>query len=284
VEAVRVQLDNGSRGGGLGRVGGRVLRFMQHSLVARLTAVAIVAIVWQWGLPQFGRSIVPPLGHIFREMWNQAREGIVFQQFGISLSRLGVGFVLTMLLGIALGIGLGKSRLFEAAMHDFTVIGVTFPYLITALLVAMWVGFNNIGPVIVMVVAAVPYIALNVSQGVKAVDKKLVDMARSYEVSAGQSYRHVIFPSIYPFLFAAVRLAVSVGWRALIMGEVFAATSGAGYTISGYWRLNQRASLVAMGLYFAVFAVVMERIFAATQRRVFRWRPSSVAVRAARID
>ena len=281
--AVRVRLEQSSTGR-LGAAGRGLWRFVKRPLIVRLTAISLFMSVWQFGMSGFKSLTVPRPGEVFEKIWVLARDGVVVSEFSVSLARLAVGFILTMVLGTILGIFMGRSRLFEAFVHDFTVIGITFPYLITALLVALWIGFGSVGPVIVMVIAGVPFIALNVAQGVQAVDKRLVDMARSFDVSERVLLRHVVFPSVYPFLFAAVRLAWSVGWRALIVGEVFAASSGAGYAIANYWETARSAEVVAMGFYFAVIAVIMERLFAAASSRVFRWRPSSVGVIAPRVQ
>jgi NitT/TauT family transport system permease protein len=250
----------------------------------RLTAILLFMAAWQYGAPHLRSLTIPLPADVFEQVWVLAREGVVVSDFSVSLARLGVGFVLTMTLGTALGLAMGRSRLFDALVHDLTIIGITFPYLITALLVAMWIGFGSVGPVLVMVTAGMPFIALNVAQGVKAVDKKLVDMARSFDVGDRLLLRHVIFPSVYPFLFAAVRLVWSVGWRALIVAEMFASTSGAGYGIAHYWRTGQSAKVGAMAIYFAVVAVIVERIFAAASRRVFRWRPATVGVTIPRVQ
>ena len=251
--------------------------------MARTTAILLVLAVWHWGLAAFGSLVVPTIGSVAKAVWHLAEDGVVVEAFGVSLARLAVGFVVTVILGVVVGVAVGRFRLVEVALHDFVVIGVTWPYLITALLVAIWLGFDGIGPTLVMVTAGVPFVILNTAAGVKSVDKRLVDMARSYGVPERRILRHVILPTTFPFLFAAMRLTFSVGWRALIMAEVFAATVGAGNKISHYWSTSQEEMVVAMGLYFAVFALIMERIFVMMSNRAFRWRVSSVGSTAPQV-
>jgi NitT/TauT family transport system permease protein len=173
------------------------------------------------------------------------------------------------------GVAVGVFRHVDAFLHDFLVAGVTFPYLITALLVAMWFGYGDRGPVIVLVVTALPFVAINVAEGVKCVDRDLVDMARSYDAGWYRTIRHVVLPSVSPFFFASLRFGLSIGWRALILAEVFAATSGAGYEMAEIWERGNAAGLIAFGMYFIIFALLMDRVFAAVSRRAFRWRPAN---------
>jgi NitT/TauT family transport system permease protein len=256
-----------------------VLRIIGHELsrpwVIRLTAVVAFIVTWYLIVEWTGTDLVPLPSAVAREMVDLAREGDVFSQFAISLRRLVIGFALTVVLGTIVGIAVGVFRHVEAFLHDFLVAGVTFPYLITALLVAMWYGYGDRGPIIVLVATALPFVAINVAEGVKCVDRDLVDMARSYDTGRYRTIRHVVLPSVSPFFFASLRFGLSIGWRALILSEVFAATSGAGYEMAEIWERGNAAGLIAFGMYFIIFALVMDRIFAAASRRAFRWRPAT---------
>jgi ABC-type nitrate/sulfonate/bicarbonate transport system permease component len=248
---------------------------LTRPVVIRLTAFLAFLGVWTLIVEWTGTDLVPLPSEVAREMVELAREGDVFSPFAVSLRRLAAGFVITVALGTVVGVAVGVFRHVDAFLHDFLVAGVTFPYLITALLVAMWFGYGDRGPVIVLVVTALPFVAINVAEGVKCVDRDLVDMARSYDTSWYRTIRHVVLPSVSPFFFASLRFGLSIGWRALILAEVFAATSGAGYEMAEIWERGNAAGLIAFGMYFIIFALLMDRVFAAVSRRVFRWRPTT---------
>jgi ABC-type nitrate/sulfonate/bicarbonate transport system permease component len=173
---------------------------------------------------------------------------------------------------------MGLSPRIEALLHDFTIAGLTFPYLIWGLLVAMWVGFDGRGPVIVVAIAAVPYVAINIAEGVRDVPRDLRDMAAAYDVPPRRVVRHVILPSLSPFLFASLRYGLANGWKGLVLAEVFSATSGAGYQIAEFRDHGNFAGVMAFALYFALFSIVVERlVFGRLSQRVFRWRPKKEA-------
>jgi NitT/TauT family transport system permease protein len=236
--------------------------------------VALVA--WQVVAATTASRIFPAPAEVVDAMVEQVRDGTLFDAFSVSLGRLVLGFLLGLLVGTVIGLAMGMLPRVEAVLHDFVVVGLTFPYLIWGLLVAMWFGFEGQGPVIVVFIAALPYVMLNVSEGVRDVSKELRDMARAYEVPTGRMVRHVVLPSLAPFFFASMRYGLANGWKGLVLAEVFAAQSGAGYVINEMREYGHFAGVVGFALYFAAFSIAVEElVFGRLARRVFRWRPTT---------
>ncbi len=241
---------------------------------ARITAPLLFLVAWPVIAPMIPSRILPMPADVVEAMWEQLRDGSLLDAFWVSLARLAVGFVLALVVGTVVGLAMGMSPRIEAMLHDFVVVGLTFPYLIWGLLVAMWFGFGPIGPVLVVFIAGLPYVILNASEGVRDVSKELRDMATAYEVPRERILRHLIVPSLSPFFFASLRYGLANGWKGLVLAEVFAATSGAGYVINEMREYGNFAGVVGFAVYFAIFSIVVERlVFGRLSRRVFRWRP-----------
>jgi ABC-type nitrate/sulfonate/bicarbonate transport system permease component len=262
---------------------GRVVRskrsWFQRTFVtpraARITAPVLFLVAWQLIAPMIPSAILPMPAEVAQAMWEQLRDGTLLEAFSVSLLRLAIGFTLALVVGSIVGLAMGLSPRIEAMFHDFVVVGLTFPYLIWGLLVAMWFGFGWIGPVLVVFIAGLPYVILNTSEGVHDVSKELRDMAAAYEVPRDQVMRHLILPSLSPFFFASLRYGLANGWKGLILAEVFASTSGAGWHITAMRDYGDFAGVVGFAVYFALFSIVVERlVFGRLSRRVFRWRPA----------
>ena len=206
---------------------------------ARITAPVLFLVAWQLRLvdralgllfPERTESaLLPTPAEVVEAMWEQLLDGRLLEAFSVSLLRLAIGFALALLVGSIVGLAMGLSSRVEAMLHDFVIVGLTFPYLIWGLLVAMWWGYAWYGPVLVVIIAGLPYVILNMSEGVRDVSKELRDMANAYEVPRDRVMRHLILPSLSPFFFASLRYGLANGWKGLILAEVFAATSGAGW-------------------------------------------------------
>ena len=242
---------------------------------ARITAPVVFLVAWQVIAPMTGSGILPMPADVVEAMWEQLRDGSLIEAFSVSLLRLAIGFSLALVVGSVVGLAMGMSPRIEAMFHDFVVVGLTFPYLIWGLLVAIWFGFGPIGPVLVVFIAGLPYVILNASEGVRDVSKELRDMATAYEVPRNRILRHLIVPSLSPFFFASLRYGLANGWKGLVLAEVFAATSGAGYHINEMREYGNFAGVVGFAVYFAIFSIIVERlVFGRLSRRVFRWRPT----------
>jgi ABC-type nitrate/sulfonate/bicarbonate transport system permease component len=256
----------------------RLRRTLLTPRAARITAPLAFVLTWQLIAPLIPSRILPMPAEVLEAMIEQVRDGTLFESFSVSLARLGLGFAVALIVGLVIGVAMGMSPSLEAVLHDFVVVGLTFPYLIWGLLVAMWFGFEGQGPVIVVFIAALPYVMVNASEGVRDVSKELIDMAAAYDVPRGRVLRHLILPSLSPFFFASLRYGLANGWKGLILAEVFAATSGAGHAITEMREYGHFPGVIGFALYFAFFSILVERmIFGRLSRRVFRWRPSARA-------
>jgi NitT/TauT family transport system permease protein len=252
---------------------------------ARITAPILFLVAWQLIAPLIPSRILPMPADVFESMVEQARDGSLVDAFSVSLTRLLIGFSAALAVGAVLGLAMGLSSRIEALLHDFVIVGLTFPYLIWGLLVAMWFGFEGHGPVIVVFIAALPYVMLNIAEGVRDVSKDLRDMASAYGVPGDRVVRHLILPSLSPFLFASLRYGLANGWKGLVLAEVFAATSGAGYHINEMREYGDFAGVVGFAVYFAIFSIVVERLlFGRLSRWVFRWRQTTARAEAGPVE
>jgi ABC-type nitrate/sulfonate/bicarbonate transport system permease component len=259
-------------------LGPRLLRAARSPRAARVTFPIVVLLAWQVIAPLIPSRILPMPSEVAEEMWTLLRDGVIVEGFSVSLIRLGLGFTFALVVGTALGIAMGVFARVEAMLHDFVVVGLAFPYLIWGLLVAMWFGFDGIGPIIVVFIAALPYVMLNSAEGVRNVPKELRDMASAYGVPRGRVMRSLVLPSLSPFFFASLRYGLANGWKGLVLAEVFSATTGAGYTIESLADYGNFAGVIAVSFYFAIFSIIVERlVFGRLSTRVFRWRPSIAA-------
>lgn len=197
----------------------------------------------------------------------------VYQTFGISLVRLAAGLVIAIVLGSLIGLLMGRSRRATALLGDFVIADLNMPYLLWALLWSLWLGFSFWTPVFTIVLASVPFVITNVAEGVRNVPRELVDMSASYGVNRRKVVRHVIVPSLMPFLFAGFRYALSLGWKAVVIAELFGSDRGVGWMLKFWYDAHRITALVGYTFFFVVLAVLIDRVFLVwLSRRVFRWQ------------
>jgi NitT/TauT family transport system permease protein len=209
----------------------------------------------------------------------------IYQQFGITLMRLTIGFFIALLLGTIIGLAMGVSKKVDAFFHDWVMGILAMPALVYALFLGIALGFTNRGPILAVVIAGTPFVIINIREGVRNTPRELIDMARSFDVPQNKITRHVLLPSLMPFFFAAIRYAYAVGWKGLVITEVFASDQGMGWSIKFWYDAHRAHGVIGMALFFIIFAMALEKlVFDPLADRAFKWRPKIDAVQMAEGD
>lgn len=248
---------------------------------AKWTMILLLIGSWQVITPLLETDLIPMPLEVLEFMWDEVRgdtlgRTTVWQAFGISLRRLLTGLAIAFAVGTPIGLAMGAWRPVDSFFKDFVVVGLAMPSLVWGLLTGMWFGLGNLAPIITVILAAMPFVILNAAEGVRDVPRDLSEMGRAFGMSRRTVTRHIVFPSLMPFFFAALRYGLGNGWKGLVLAEVFAATNGAGWNIRYWYDAHRAQGVVGYALFFIIFALVVERwAFEAVSNRVFRWRPSS---------
>jgi ABC-type nitrate/sulfonate/bicarbonate transport system permease component len=258
----------------------RLWELVRHRKLAPVLAIVLFLITWQVVTPLLPTALIPMPIDVFRFMWDEIRGDTlartnVWQAFAISLRRLGLGFAIAFVVGVPVGVLMGASRWIERLLRDLVLVGLAMPYLVWALLTASWFGLDSNAMILTVVLAAVPFVIINTVEGVRDVPRELSDMARSFRVPRGDVIRHVILPSLMPFFFASLRYGLANGWKGLVVAEIFAATSGAGWNLQFWYDAHRAYAVVGYALFFVLFALFIEQVvFQKLSQHVFRWRPA----------
>jgi len=269
-----------------------VFRIVKSPSFARILFPFVVLAVWWLIYYTLNSRIFPPPQQVLSFMWDEVtldsllRYGSVrnnvYGMFAISLARLGIGFVIAMTLGTIIRLAMGLSKAVDAFFHDWIMAILAMPALVWALFLGLALGFGHAGPIIAVALTGLPFVVINVREGVRNTPKDLFDMARSFQVPRKRVIQHVLMPSLMPFMFAAMRYGFAIGWKGLVITEVFASDEGAGWTIKFWYDAHRAHGVIGYALFFILFALFLERtIFERLERRTFKWRPKLSGIEVA---
>jgi NitT/TauT family transport system permease protein len=250
------------------------LLFPAAVLVFWLLSIEVIRSIWP-----FAVDVLPSPIEVAEFMWAEITLDTlaphnVYATFWISLQRLAVGFAIAMVLGTIIGLAMGMSKAANAFFNDWVVAILAMPNLAWALFASLAFGFGDKGPIIVVVLTGIPFVIINVREGVRNTPRDLFEMSRSFQVPRGRTIRHVLLPSLMPFMFAAARYCFALGWKGLVVAEVFGGQDGAGWTIKFWYDAHRAHGVVGYAFFFVIFAIVFERVvFDTIAKRAFRWRP-----------
>lgn len=193
---------------------------------------------------------------------------------GQTLARIFEGFVLSMLIGTALGLVMGLRRSIEVFFDSWIMVLLTFPAVCWAFLSVLWFGLSQTAPIFTIVLIVFPYVAMNIWAGTKAVEKDLIHMATVYKADRSLTLRKVLIPQLMPYIFSSLRISLSLSWKIALVAEAFGAGSGVGQQLT-YWFQETRVDMMlAWGVSFMIIMVLIDLlVFRTWARRAFAWRP-----------
>jgi NitT/TauT family transport system permease protein len=150
---------------------------------------------------------------------------------------------------------------------------LTFPAVCWAFLSVLWFGLSGAAAILTIVLIVVPFVALNIWEGTKAVQKDLMQMGEVYKADRRLMLRKVLIPQLMPYVFSSLRIALSLSWKIALVAEAFGAGSGVGQQLI-YWFQDTRVDMMlAWGVSFMVVMVLIDLfVFRWWARRSFAWR------------
>lgn len=190
-----------------------------------------------------------------------------------TLRRILLGLTCSMIIGGVAGLVMGLHRHAEAFLDGWIMVLLTFPAVCWAFLAVLWFGLSDVGPVFTTVLIVFPFVALNVWEGTKAIDKEVIDMAKVYKANRRLIVRKVVVPQLLPYIFSSMRIALSLSWKIALVGEAFAVSSGVGQKLIYHFEDTRVDMMLAWGVSFMVFMVLVDvLLFRFWERRAFQWR------------
>ncbi len=183
-----------------------------------------------------------------------------------SIVVLSLGFLLAIVVGVPLGVLIGRRATIEHAVDPYINALYATPTVALIPVVVLWLGFQTLAKVVLVFLFCLFPILINTYQGVKSTDPKLVEVARSFCAREWSLWRDLILPSSMPFILAGIRLAIGRGLVGMVVAEFYTTITGLGYMIVQYantFRMDRLfvpiVVLMAMGVGLTSLLRYMER-------------------------
>jgi NitT/TauT family transport system permease protein len=240
----------------------------------KLLSVALALAAWSAVSALLPPGLFPGPFRTSVVLWQNVLDGEVGHHLAMTLLRVTGGFVLAMLIGVPVGVIMGLYRRAERILDVWVMVGLTIPSLCYAIICFIWFGLNEMATVVAIGVTTAPSIAINLWEGVKDIDVKLVDMARSFEASRPRIFTRVILPQVMPYVVAASRFGLGIVWKITVLVELLGRPSGVGFRLFYWYQLADMGQVLAWTLLFTLVMLFIELvIFKGLERRLFGWRP-----------
>jgi NitT/TauT family transport system permease protein len=237
--------------------------------------VTSLLVVW-WLVHLVYPVLVPSPWTSIKDAWDLIAGGVFAPHMLQTLKRVLVGFSVSMVFAIAIGIIMGTVRPATRFFQPLVVIGLTIPGLIIAFLSIMLFGLSEITPYFAVAVTIFPMLVINIWQGVSSMDKDLIDMSTAIGLSSTDKVKHVILPQLTTPLLAATRYGLGLAWKVVVLVEMFATGNGVGFQIMAAYENFSMRGVLSWTITFVLAMMLIEYgIIGLIEKPLTAWRPKA---------
>jgi ABC-type nitrate/sulfonate/bicarbonate transport system permease component len=237
-----------------------------------LLSLAVLIGLWEF----FGRDINPVFGSYpsaiaaaFVELLRSGQLGAALYE---SLRPFVVGYGLAIVIGVPLGLVIGRFRIVEAALGIYVTAGYAMPLVALVPLLILWLGLGFAVKAAVVFLMSLFPITINTWLGVTAVPKSLIDVGRAFVASDTVILRRIVLPATLPYIMAGIRLAVGRAVVAMVIAEFFTTISGLGAIIINSANNFDTATMFVPIVVLMVLAIGLNSLIGWVEHRVAPWQ------------
>ena len=213
---------------------------------------------------------------VLHTAWEMIVSGELPSNMAVSLGRAVAGLAIGVSVGSALAIASGLTRAGENILDPPVQMLRTLPSLALTPLFIVWFGIGETPKVALIALGTMFPIYLNLFNGIRGVDPKLIEAARSFGLKGWDLIAHVILPGALPAFLLGLRFALAGSWLILVVAEQINASAGLGYLINNARDFSRTDTIVVCLIVYALLGLTADAIVRAVERRALAWRPSFI--------
>jgi NitT/TauT family transport system permease protein len=236
-----------------------------------ILAGLVLLVLWQGGVRAFGirRVLLPTPTDI---LYSFAEQGnLLFGHIWPTVWECVVGFLLSAVVGIGLGILLVYSDLFRKSLFPYVLSFQVMPKVAVAPLFIIWLGIGPESRILTVFFIAFFPIVVNTADGLRRADEKMVLMARAYCATEGQIFRKVRMPCAMPFIFSGLKVSITFAVVGIVVAEFLAAQRGLGYVIIFTQSLLETPLMIATLMVLSLVGMVLYLLVALLEKVFIYW-------------
>src|SRR5215468_5683127 len=251
------------------------IRWRQYAVtLGRIALVLLLLGAWKVGADVAGPLYAADPIKVAQRIVDDTASGALLRHIYVTLRLATIGFAIGCFFGVALPFVLRRLPRLTNAVEPYIMASVGIPKYALVPLFILWFGIDD-APKLWLVGLLVFYVVfIAVFAGIRSVDRGLIDMARVAGAGEAAIAREVIWNSLLPFFFAALKIALPRAVSAAIIGEFLVGNVGLGYMIE-HSRQNLDTVGVFAGIVVATALVLaINALLVTVDRRVNAWRPT----------
>ena len=237
----------------------------------RVASLVILFIAWEIYGRSVSKLLFAPISAVGVAAVEVIGSGELWKYLSISLWSLVQGLGVSILIGIPLGVLMARVHAVDAILEMYISALNAMPMVAVVPLLVLWFGFEALGKTVVIFLFCVFPIILNTYQGVRNVEKNLLEVARAFCSPETRTWRDVILPSALPYILVGLRLSTGRALVGMVIADFYMAVSGIGYLVNLYANSFNTAKLLVPILTLMLLGVLLNQGIRVLEKRMAPW-------------
>ena len=247
-------------------------RARSKAWIVRLVSIAVVIGAWEF----FGRQVNPLFmsspSAIARSAATLIASGELLEALKSSLATLLFGFVTASIIGVVLGLLIGRYKMVDAATDWLVNALYSTPLVAIMPLVILWFGLGDTAKLFIVCLLAVFPVLINTAAGVRNIPASLIDVGSAFAANERQVFTKIIVPATLPYIMTGLRLGIGRSIIGMVVAEFFTAITGLGAMIVKYGNQYDTAAMFVPILVLMLLGVGLTALVRRAEEHFAPWR------------
>ncbi len=228
-----------------------------NSLLVNALGIFLLLVFWQIAGMGFGEALLATPLQVAPAIVGLLMEPAFWPAIGSTLWQMFLGYVLAMIVGVPLGIAIGRSRVVYSIVKPWASMFIVISAAAIVPLFIILLGRGVTFLVSIVFVVTLWYVVISMTEAARNVSPRLVNVALSFAASPLQQFRYVLLPALHPFILIAARVGLVHALRAMVTAEMFISAGFGG-------MLNNAALDISTANLFGLIVILMAISMCAT--------------------
>lgn len=223
-----------------------------------LGSLAAFGLLWHVIAVVLQNKYLPAPLEVFDVLLREAASGELWRHISATLARVAVAFVISMFIGSAIGLALGRFRTADKFFDTWLILFLNLPALVTITLCYIWFGLSEAAAITAVALNKIPNVAVTMREGARSLSRDLAEMAHVYKFGWWKTLRHVTIPQLAPFFAGGARSGLALVWKIVLVVEAFGRSSGVGYRLNIAFQEFDVTTILGYALSFIIIVQIIE--------------------------
>lgn len=238
----------------------------------KIYSIAIFFILWQIISLSYSSIVLPSPISVIVSFLKLAKDWSFYNDLAITIFRGCLGYVISMIMALLLAILFYVNKTIKELLYPYIIMFQAIPRISWILLAMVWLPFNSVIVVFVLIITLLPTMVMNIHEGFENTDRELLDMARIFKVDKKKIISNIYIPSSLPYIILTSKVSLGIMWKTVIMIELLTVQNGLGARM-GYLRTALATEqIIALTCIIILINSICQKVLRVVYSRSERWK------------